>query len=136
MLSWPERRGHDDPMNLWQRRKQDQAIKAATAQAASFVARNAIPEGAIDNYVAGLESILSYYSTCAADSRPGWEQIQAADVALSYARTDRLVAEKLTAFSAALATQLGVEMTQEMAFHAAAIQGELIVGHKGKISTA
>ena len=115
-------------MSIWQRSKQDRAIKEATEVAARAVARSGVPQGAIDHFVAGLESILTYYGTCAVGSRPDPRQIHAAGVALDYARRDRLVAEKLTAFCAAFASQLGADdVTQELAFQAAAIQGEQII---------
>jgi hypothetical protein len=122
-------------MNWFRKDKEAAELKAATAQAMRDVARRAVPAGAIVHYVEGLEAILAYYETCPPASRPKEERVAAAQVALVHAKGDPLVAEKLTAFAAALAVQGGhTQMTQEMAFRAAAIQGSLIVNYRGTAS--
>lgn len=101
-------------------------IEQATGIAMRSVARGVVPGPAIDNYVAGLKAILAYYAGPEATRRPTDEEMRAAQIALAHALSDRLVAEKLTAFGGALAVVIDAPMSQQMAFDASVIQGNLI----------
>ena len=115
-------------MNFFRENPETRTIKEATATAQRAVARGAVPPAAIDNYVAVLAMTIDRYRARPNGARPSDGELRAATVALERAQGNRLVAEKLTAFCGAYGAMTGAtDLTRELAFRAAVIQGFEII---------